>query len=1401
MNKINQQFIAAILSVLLILTTITGTVPKAYAAETHEVTHYDTRFDNGPLRVGYFEIDNGKVAMCVCHELDIPAVGNMMSVKAVYTAENKAHELFRKIYYYGWQGPGDIGATYVETSLAGSVANGHDDNYYGYGQAFINRISSLPPAPSGFNVTIISNGGEKQDLGFWEYHPNGRVEIIKVSENTSMTSGNACYSLEGAVFDIINDKGQVAATVTTDAKGYACAENIPQGDYTVVEKIPPKGYALNTAPLAVKLDGESVDITIEDMPKSVPISVLLSKMDSETNTNEPQGMASLAGAEFTLKYYNVQMDTDPAEEGMIPEKTWIVRTDQDGFSYLNSDYLITGSAFYLNSTGTPVLPFGTLTIQETKAPEGYCLNGEVFVQKIIDDGGNAEAVMTYNQATISETVIRRDIKVKKSSTDEIITGDNDYYSLKGAVYGLFKQTDDKKIAEITLDGNGEGTFMNIVYDNYYIQEVAAPQGYEHNSTKYLVDITDFNEKMTSIFREVSDQPQYGQITLSKIDAQSGASIAQGNASLEGAVYRITDASGSVVDTLVTDSGGKAVSKQVPLGKYYVQETAASNGYLIDSTIHTVDLVSTDGVTMIFVSNVISQEQVKRGDLELLKVSDGDMLRLAGVPFLITSKTTGENHIIVTDINGYASTASSWNPHSQNTNYGTADEDGVWFGLGAVDDALGALPYDTYIIEELACEANDGYLLIPAFEVTVYRHNQTIDLGTLTNDYIPPIVLLSNAMAEDTGTHMAHAIESTTIIDTITYTGLTPGEEYTLSGLLMDRESGEPLFITGQMVRGRTTFVAGSAEGQVDVQFNFNADGLSGKSIVVFESLYYQGQEIAAHADIEAGGQTITFATPEISTQAVAGNTDAHETFAMDTISILDRVDFSGLIAGKEYVVTGILMDKESGEPLLINGQIVTADASFLAESANGQIGVEFVFDASTLAGKTVVVFESLYYQEQEIAIHANLEDEAQTIKFKNPGIRTTAIAKDTQMAKTYATGQTTIVDVVSYRDLVVGKSYTIRGLVMCRETGEPLLIEGQTVIADAEFTASSSTGQIEVEFVFDVNGLAGRTIVIFESLYYQGQEIVVHADITDDAQTIAITKPEIKTSAIADNTRMSSTYAIDPVTIIDTISYDHLIPGIAYLIKGVLMNKKNSEPLLINGQKVTAETVFIPESESGHVEVNFTFDAGDLVGKSVVVYESLYYGRSEIAVHADIEDEGQTITFEKPEIGTKALIKETGSSEAYAVGIVTIVDTISYTGLIVGKEYLIKGVLMDKGSKEELLIAEKRVTAELIFTAEQSEGTIELEYEIDASTLAGKTVVVFESLCFQDKEISIHADINDTDQSVKFNAAPESVISNKAVKTGDDMNLTMVIAACLMSLAVIGGVTGHYIMKRKQRNN
>lgn len=197
-----------------------------------------------------------------------------------------------------------------------------------------------------------------------------------------------------------------------------------------------------------------------------------------------------------------------------------------------------------------------------------------------------------------------------------------------------------------------------------------------------------------------------------------------------------------------------------------------------------------------------EDRVIRGDLEGIKVGGEAHKRLAGVPFEITSMTTGESHVVVTDENGQFSTASDWNPHTQNTNAGATSLDGIWFGACEPDDTMGALPYDVYQITELSCEANEEYLLIPPFEVSVYRERKMIDLGTLVDEApdIPEepeepdepeepedreISIHTTASNKSDGSKTVTAEGKVTIIDEVSLDGLEKGKTYRLYGYERD----------------------------------------------------------------------------------------------------------------------------------------------------------------------------------------------------------------------------------------------------------------------------------------------------------------------------------------------------------------------------------------------------------------------------------------------------------------------------------------------------------------------------------------------------------------------------------------------------------------------------------------
>ena len=363
-----------------------------------------------------------------------------------------------------------------------------------------------------------------------------------------------------------------------------------------------------------------------------------------------------------------------------------------------------------------------------------------------------------------------------------------------------------------------------------------------------------------------------------------------------------------------------------------------------------------------------------------------------------------------------------------------------------------------------------------------------------------------------------------------------------------------------------------------------------------------------------------------------------------------------------------------------------------------------------------------------------------------PEIGTTATVDGEHTAE--PAGEVTLIDTISYKNLKVGETYKISGVLMDKETGEPLLVGEQQVTAELEFTPISSEGSVELAYTFDGSALAGKSVVVFEDLYQDENVVASHADINDEGQTVTFGQPEIRTTATIDGEKTAQ--PAEQITITDTVEYSGLTVGQEYTLKGVLMDKSTGEPLQVNDQQVTSEATFIPAESNGTVDVLFTFDATGLERKSLVVFETLFQGETEIAGYEDIEDEGQTVNFvEEPKIGTTATVD--GSHTADPTGEITIVDVVEYTGLTPGETYTVSGVLMDKSINQPLLVDGAEVIAEVEFTPDESTGTVELTYTLDASALAGTTIVVFETLYQDGVEIAAHADINDEAQTVTIN--------------------------------------------------
>ena len=1063
-------------------------------------------------------------------------------------------------------------------------------------------------------------------------------------------------------------------------------------------------------------------------------------------------------------------------------------------------------------------------------------------------GGNVISKITPKYPVryyrVIKTLHKGYLTLHKDSSNKTLTDANDCYSLAGAEYGVYTDSNcSNKVATLTTNASGNANTVSLNPGRYYVKETKAPKGYFTDSQVYTADVSGANRESSPVKLSVSDNPANDPIAmlLGKYDGQktyNGAgNLPQGSATLAGAEFTVdyyatldyksyddlkkadiestrswtfkTDADGfSYFDTEHFVSGDAFFYNGqnnicIPRGTVVIRETKAPAGYVKSDDVSFQKIQenpTTDAVRTYNVPKVA--EQVYRSDIEFTKKADNGSAHLAGVPFKVTSLTTGESHIAVTDENGYFSSASSWNAHDSNTNANdwalTASDTidstkldanaGFWFGNNSVldgngttstsdavkaDNKLGALPFDTYSIEELRCSANEGYALINT-TVTVTRDAKTIDLGTF--DDPEPEIHTTAYDASDSDHYVG--VGTVKISDKVEYSHLVAGKTYTVIGELHDAATGDAVTVNGQAITAEKTFTAEDSAGSVTLDYAFDSYDLKGKTLVVYETLTdAKGAKLAEHRNKSDVSQQVTVLTPKLSTSAVGDADNSKSVTAEGDVTVTDYVRYTGLTAGQTYTLTGTLMDKSTKKAFVdADGNPVTATAEFTAEAESGTATVTFTFNASSIkTGTKLIAFETLSTNGIEIADHKDINDIDQTVTVKAPVIGTTAV--DAADGDKTVTGEENVAvrDTVHYNNVTPGKTYKVIGTLYEKVLDKNGKVtkkvfkdkDGTPVTAEANFTAEDSYGNVDVTFYFDGSSLKeGTSLVAFESLSYNDNEIASHADVNDSGQTVIITKPKLSTTATDALDGDKNLIGEDNATIVDTVHYMNVTPGKTYKVSGTLYEKVTDKDgkvtkkqlLDADGNPVTAETEFVPEDTYGTVDVTFAFDASDLKAKDkVVAFESLSLNGKELASHADIEDKSQTVTITKPTLSTTAVDGLDADKNLIGEGDVSIVDTVKYKNVTPGKTYKVSGTLYEKVTdkdgkvtKKQLLDADGNpVTAETEFVPEDTYGTVDVTFAFDASDLKAKDkVVAFESLSLNGKELASHADIEDKSQTV-----------------------------------------------------
>ena len=1342
---------AVILSVPTIITTGMGTVPVKAAGDTVELTVSDDSakyagYETHKMYAG------GNYAYCVQPSKKTPQSG---TYEKHYDVENYVSNAgdetqalqSRNLAYYCWGAPGFNASYFPSTWYDGSAMD--DDKYialshimlsflvsydevgsmHGCNSSFknwvyqnvlgynangdlVNGQATLPilcwaTAPASFKVYILSTGSATQNILGYEYTPTGTVSLSKTSANTGITSGNSCYSLAGAVYGIYSDAGCSAqvTTLTTDVGGNAAAVSLNAGTYYYKELTAPAGYALDSSVQSFTVTaGQNTALSVSDTPTNDPAMITLNKVDSETG-DMVQGGASLAGAQFTVNYYDGYYNNSnlPAN----PTRSWIIQTKEITTkggnkvyrAVLSNDYFVAGDALY-SASGINTLPLGTISIEETKAPEGYNLDGAYlqvggvgekitgkYVAQITQDG-NLASLKGGNTFKVSDKIKRGDFKLTKIDTDN-----------------------QNRMSDIpfrvTCKGTGESHIIKTDENGYFSSESSWNAHSKNTNGGGAYDGLWFSsaDGSAKVDDSVGAMP-YGDYTLEELscDNNRGKILYKGEFSIR--------------RDKVTVDIGTIENHSEPTPVITTQASDAKTQYQIIKPSADTDII--DKVT----------------------ITD----TMAGRDYTITGtlmdKDTGEAVMV----NGNPVTASQ-----TFTSDGTKKVLDMHFNFDS--SALGG---KTVVV----CEKLTYGDYVAATEEDMENKDQTI--------YFPEIH--TTATDSETADHLTLADSRAVITDTVTYTNLLKGETYTLSGVLMDKDTGKELLVDGEPVTQEMAFTAGRASGTKKLKFEFDTTGLAGKSFVVYETLTLEDVEVAEHKDINDEGQTIHI--PAAQTTATDDSSKINVSEAKKEVSVTDTVAYRNLVPGKEYTVRGTAVDKETGEPLTdADGNELVSTAKFTAASADGSVDVKFTFDGTAMAGRSVVFFENVYYTDKLIAVHADIDDEAQTVHI--PLIFTSVKDKDTDSHMSLAGSDVTLTDTVAYRNLVPGKTYTISGTLMDQRTGKAVTVNGKAVTSSADFTPDTADGETTVDFHFNTNGLDDTTVVVFEKMFYGKAEIAAHEDINDKGQTIYI--PSVKTTAIDDKTATKLTLAEKDIHITDTVAYRNLVPGEKYTVTGTAIDKTTGETLKDDaGKDVTAKASFKAEKANGTVDVEFVFDGSSLAGKTVVMYENIYYNNKLVGVHADISDEAQIIYV--PSVKTAATDTKTETKLTYAEKDIKITDTVEYTNLIPGKTYKVTGTAMDKKTGKVIKDADgKAVTSEAEITPETADGKVDVDFIFDGSNLAGKTIVMFEEIRYENRLVGVHADINDEAQTIYVPAiateALDEVTGIHLSNAGDDVKV------------------------------
>lgn len=1005
------------------------------------------------------------------------------------------------------------------------------------GRQILARVGEVP---KNFEAFMLHTGVGNQLILSFKYTPYGNIDLKKVSANEEMCAGNPLYSLKGAQYAVYRNAEctDAAGVITTDDDGYGKLEELEPGDYWVKETKQAPGHALD--PEAYKTTVRSDETTrvngdtVSDIPQSDPVGMLVVKLDASTGEPVAQGDATLAGALFTVRFYAGDFaSASAAEASGAPARTWVFETDEDGFAYLAEEYKHSGDALFRQTNGDASIPLGTILVQETRAPQGYNLDdghgGEpkVFCVRITPDGAVGESVYTYNSPQVPDTVKRGDFRLVKEVPVEIYDEPNGDMPqevrrvlVPGVKFELYNDSDSyvlspedaskvapgDRVCTITVDENGLATTKDdnapangwskpdgwtgaLTYGTYRIHEVIPADVGAAFKEKWGKELLAVDDWKTTIREEgqydppalVNDHIPQTPLKIEKVDAETG--------------------------------------RHIPLPCSFKLEDA--NGKLVTWTSHYPETEVLDTWTANERGELTLPMLLDEGDYSIIEVEApyGYVKELEGKAFHVDAEYKGWDDPLVIEFADM--------PQKATITVSKAD---AW-----TEDAVSG---STYIVKAAeTIQTPDG--TVRAHEGETMATLVTDETGKATT---PELYLGTYTVYEAKATD-GYALDVAEKTVTLDYAGqdiaIYDHEEAVVDEPTSPSIKKVDALDPGKPVAG-AVFHIWNDEGTFDEELTTDAEGKI--SLAYAKHGTYHAQEVSApegyaivDLDDDGNPKVLDFkvndqgmiewdesgsmaATHEfvlenmpktMKTTATDSESGTHEGQARDELTIVDAIAYTGLIPGKEYTAKGILMDKSTGEAALDDeGNQITASTTFTPEESCGTVDVTFTFKGASLAGKSLVAFETMEFEGAEYMVHADIDDVDQTVNIVD--IATQARDASTQTNEGTIGEGAKLIDTVAYTGLTPGNTYRLFTTLIDKATGNALTGEdGLPRVGMMEFTAVEANGTVDVEVTLDTRDLAGHDLVFFERLTDDQENVIAsHEDIDDEGQTVSIPAEE-----------------------------------------------------------------------------------------------------------------------------------------------------------------------------------------------------------------------------------------------------------------------------------------------------